>query len=189
MGGKSKLADKIIKLFPPDKLIKTYVELFVGGGSVFFKKNPAMINIINDLDKDIYDIYHDIQKVDNINDFDYTGRNKETFNKLKSSHPTNPKDRLFRNLYISDNSMMGTRLGYAIDDRYNDIKRKGIKRKRNYEKYRNKLQNTIILNEDYKMVIKNMIKATHYFIYIRHIQNKRNHGDMKKAKILHLKIY
>ena len=123
-----------------------------------------MINIINDLDKDIYDIYHDIQKVDNINDFDYTGSNKETFNKLKSSHPTNPKDRLFRNLYISDNSMMGMRKNFAEDFRYSDVpQNKGIRRKQNYKKYRDKLQNTIILNEDYKNVIKKYDKSDTLF--------------------------
>ena len=162
MGGKSKLADKIIKLFPPDKLIKTYVELFIGGGSVFFKKKPAMINIINDLDKDIYDIYHDIQKVDNINDFDFEG-NKETFERLKLSHPTNPRDRLYRNLYISDNSMMGSRQGFGTDIRYNDMKTRGIRRKQNYNKYRDKLQNTIILNENYKNVIKKYDKSDTLF--------------------------
>ena len=36
VGGKSKIKDEIIKLFPPHKL---YVELFIGGGSIFFHKN------------------------------------------------------------------------------------------------------------------------------------------------------
>ena len=53
-GGKTKLADQIIKLFSPDEYIKTYVELFVGGGSIFFKKKEAQININRPLTYSIY---------------------------------------------------------------------------------------------------------------------------------------
>ena len=60
VGGKSKIKDEIIKLFPPHKL---YVELFIGGGSIFFHKDPSEYEVINDLDKDIFHIYKDMQDV------------------------------------------------------------------------------------------------------------------------------
>ena len=50
VGGKSKLKKKIISIMPQHKV---YVEPFIGGGSVFFAKEPAELNIINDKDKDI----------------------------------------------------------------------------------------------------------------------------------------
>jgi DNA adenine methylase len=153
IGGKTKLAEKIIKLFPPDEYVKTYVELFVGGGSIFFKKKEAKINIINDLDKDIFNIYNDIKKVDNIDDFEFSN-NREKFDKLLISEFKKPRDRLYRNLYISKNSFMGNRKSFGADYGHSDTSRIGIMIKKNYTKYREKLLKTNILNKDYKEVIK-----------------------------------
>ena len=58
VGGKTKLADKIISMMPPHKV---YVEPFLGGGSVFFKKPLADVNVINDLDKDLMNFYKGVR--------------------------------------------------------------------------------------------------------------------------------
>ena len=54
-GGKSKLKDKIRRMMPPHT---TYIEPFVGGGSVFFSApaDPNRKEIINDKDRDIINI-------------------------------------------------------------------------------------------------------------------------------------
>jgi len=57
-GGKSKLKKRIIAEIPPHK---TYVEPFVGGGSVFFAKPLAEKNVINDLDKNLINFYKDLK--------------------------------------------------------------------------------------------------------------------------------
>lgn len=46
-GGKARLADDIIALFPPHRV---YIEPFFGSGAVFFAKRPATHEIINDVD-------------------------------------------------------------------------------------------------------------------------------------------
>jgi site-specific DNA-adenine methylase len=58
IGGKSKIADKLIDLFPPLNSYKIYVEPFVGAGNVFFKKPylEGQLEVINDLDKDVYKV-------------------------------------------------------------------------------------------------------------------------------------
>jgi DNA adenine methylase len=53
-GGKSKLADRIIRLFPAHY---TYVEPCFGGGSVFFGKAPSRHEVVNDLDSDIVNFF------------------------------------------------------------------------------------------------------------------------------------
>ena len=58
LGGKTKLADKIISMMPPHK---TYVEPFLGGGSVFFKKPLAETNVINDIDKELMGFYKGVR--------------------------------------------------------------------------------------------------------------------------------
>ena len=53
VGGKSKLAQRIVSKIPKHRI---FVEAFVGGGAVFFRKKPSEIEVVNDLDKDIYNV-------------------------------------------------------------------------------------------------------------------------------------
>jgi DNA adenine methylase len=55
IGGKSRLAAQIIKLFPQHHL---YCEPFFGGGQVFFRRrSPVPVEIVNDLDGDLVNFY------------------------------------------------------------------------------------------------------------------------------------
>ena len=53
-GGKSRLAKTIINKFPDHSC---YVEVFAGGASVFFTKDPSKTEVLNDLDKDLVTLY------------------------------------------------------------------------------------------------------------------------------------
>lgn len=55
VGGKSLLAKKIVSLFPDD--IDRYIEVFGGGGSVLFRKNKHALEIYNDLNKDLVNLF------------------------------------------------------------------------------------------------------------------------------------
>jgi DNA adenine methylase len=57
-GGKSRLAKTIISKFPDHSC---YVEVFAGGASVFFSKEPSKTEILNDLDKDLVTLYRVIK--------------------------------------------------------------------------------------------------------------------------------
>src|SRR5258708_536130 len=46
IGGKRRLAKRIVALFPPHV---TYCEVFLGGGQVFFRKEPSKVEVLNDL--------------------------------------------------------------------------------------------------------------------------------------------
>jgi DNA adenine methylase len=50
IGGKNRLARKIIPLFPAHT---TYVEAFAGGAQVFFHKQPSTVEVLNDLDGEV----------------------------------------------------------------------------------------------------------------------------------------
>ena len=58
VGGKSKLASKIIPLMPPH--IK-YVEVFGGALSVFYQKEPSKTEIINDINGDLINLHRIIR--------------------------------------------------------------------------------------------------------------------------------
>ena len=50
IGGKNRLAKKIISLLPEHT---TYVEAFAGGAQVLFHKAPSEVEVLNDLDGEI----------------------------------------------------------------------------------------------------------------------------------------
>src|SRR5262250_1358971 len=54
IGGKNRLAKKIISLFPKHL---TYVEPFAGGAQVLFHKQPSDVEVLNDLDGEIVNFF------------------------------------------------------------------------------------------------------------------------------------
>lgn len=54
LGGKSRLADRIIEAIPPHQ---TYCEVFAGAAWVFFKKPESKVEIINDINADLTNLY------------------------------------------------------------------------------------------------------------------------------------
>lgn len=57
-GGKQQLWNKIKELIPDHK---TYTESFVGGGTVFWSKKPAKVEILNDQNSLIVNFYQQVQ--------------------------------------------------------------------------------------------------------------------------------
>lgn len=54
IGGKNRLARKIIELLPEHT---TYVEVFGGGGQVLFRKPPSGVEVLNDLDGELVNFF------------------------------------------------------------------------------------------------------------------------------------
>ena len=56
-GAKWKLAEWIISHFPADYEKMVYLEPFCGSGAVFFNKLPGAVEIVNDINSDIYNLF------------------------------------------------------------------------------------------------------------------------------------
>jgi DNA adenine methylase len=69
LGGKARLAPKIIGYFPPHK---TYVEVFGGGAAVLLAKQPSPIEVFNDIDRGLVNLFQVL-------------RDSRSFKKLRSS--------------------------------------------------------------------------------------------------------
>jgi DNA adenine methylase len=59
LGGKRRLADKLIPLFPRHEC---YVEVFCGGGALYFLRPvPAQVEVINDINGELVNLYRVVQ--------------------------------------------------------------------------------------------------------------------------------
>lgn len=58
-GSKWKIAGQLVELIPPHK---SYVEPYFGSGAVLFSKPPSHIEVINDLDSDVVNLFRCIQQ-------------------------------------------------------------------------------------------------------------------------------
>jgi DNA adenine methylase len=57
-GGKQKLCTTILSLIPEHTL---YCEPFVGGGAIFFGKDPSRVEVLNDTNKELINFYRVVQ--------------------------------------------------------------------------------------------------------------------------------
>lgn len=153
-GGKSKLAKRLIEMMPKD--YKIYVEPFLGAGNVILRKPRQGIEIVNDLDKDIYIIMKAIQK-------DPENLNKElygSFIKDKDEY----KELLEKNdavslIKIYKQSFLGRKGAYMRPDA------RGARSiiKTNYIKIGNRLKDVQILNKSFKSIIKKFDSPETFF--------------------------
>ncbi|GGY03744.1 DNA adenine methylase [Paludibacterium paludis] len=59
LGGKRRLADKLMPLFPPHEC---YVEVFAGGAALYFLRPiPAKVEVLNDINGDLTNLYRVVQ--------------------------------------------------------------------------------------------------------------------------------
>lgn len=59
LGGKRRLAEKLFSMFPPHEC---YVEVFCGGGALYFLRNmPAKTEVINDINGELVNLYRVVQ--------------------------------------------------------------------------------------------------------------------------------
>jgi len=64
-GSKHTIADKIISLFPDNYKNMTYLEPFFGSGVVFFRKIPSIVETVNDLNGEVYNLFLQIRENSN----------------------------------------------------------------------------------------------------------------------------
>jgi DNA adenine methylase len=146
VGGKRLLKKRIIKEFPDNYEEMTYVEPFIGGGSVFYTKNPSVKEVINDLDKVIYTIHKGLQQHGKeIGDKLMGQYSQAEFWRIERKNPTTLLGRLTQFLLLNRLSFMGQ------GERPNKNR---MNFKANFAPYEERLKDTTITNKDYKTVMK-----------------------------------
>ena len=108
MGGKSKLRNKIINMLPSHT---TYIELFFGAGWVYFGKDKSKVEVINDIDKELINLFKIIKyhtpEIKRLLEYEFSGR--DIFEEYKNSTLEHLTDihRAIRFLYLINNSFAG----------------------------------------------------------------------------------
>jgi DNA adenine methylase len=156
IGGKVLLKKKLVdEYFPNPSTYDTYVEPFVGAGSVYFYKNKdGKKEVINDIDPDMYILLKGLQTYDahklaeDING-DYTS---EDFKDIKNSNPKTPYKIFLKTYLLYKLSFFGRGLTFG-KSRVNT----------SFEGYKERLKDVIITKTDYKDVINKYNKADAFF--------------------------
>jgi DNA adenine methylase len=157
VGGKTLIKNKIIPLIPNHKI---YVEPFIGGGTIFFEKELVEKNVINDLDAELirdYKIARDAPSDKEKYKKDLDNKNALQRYYFMGSY-NSPADKFMKTIIKRCNgfgSLPVTTAIYADSNPYNKIKL--------LDQYQEKLKATIILNQDYKSVIKKYDSSNTFF--------------------------
>ena len=96
----------ILSKFPDHDI---YLEPFFGGGSIFFNKQPAKYNFLNDLDNNIFDSFDIIvnNKEQLIEYIENVPRSQEVFNYYKTLIPTSKIEKVVQFLILNSYSYLG----------------------------------------------------------------------------------
>lgn len=86
LGGKRRLADKLIPLFPEHEC---YVEVFCGGAALYFLKHPSPTEVLNDINGDLVSLYRVLQNhlQEFVRQFDFALTSRQLFEWEKMTRP------------------------------------------------------------------------------------------------------
>lgn len=153
IGGKSKLAKKLIPMFPTD--IETFVEPFVGAGNIFWKLDhkPEIKYVINDFDESVVKVFKALKNGDKCleDSGDYITRKRFFELKDKKNRTGCDEIDLMRNSFFS---IQKTYIGRIISKKYDKLR---------LDEAKEILKNVIILNQSFETVIKKYDDKTTFF--------------------------
>lgn len=86
IGGKRRLADRIFPLFPAHEC---YVEPFAGGAALFFLRQPARVEVLNDINGELVNLYRCVQHhlEEFVRQFKWALSSRQVFEWLKVTRP------------------------------------------------------------------------------------------------------
>jgi DNA adenine methylase len=152
MGGKSKLRKTIISMIPKHTC---YVELFFGAGWVYFGKEPSKVEVINDIDRELINLFKMIKyhapEIERQLQYEFSGR--DIFEEYKSCtlEYLTEIQRAIRLLYLISQSFAskGNHYGYGTNTRPSPH----IFYKDTLLDLKNRLRNTYVENLSFEQII------------------------------------
>lgn len=152
MGGKSKLRKTIIEMIPEHSC---YIELFFGAGWVYFGKEPSKVEVINDIDKELINLFKMIKyhapEIERQLEYEFSGRDVFEEYKHCTLEYLTEIHRVVRFLYLISQSFAGKGkdFGYGTTSRpkpqifYKDV----------LDDLKERLRNTYVENLSFEKII------------------------------------
>lgn len=163
MGGKSKLRKHIIERIPEHIC---YVEPFFGAGWVYFGKEPSKVEVINDIDKELVNMFRMIKyhapEIERMLEYECSGRDMFEEYKHCTVEYLTEIQRAVRFLYLISQSFAsrGTTYGYATNTKPSpQIFYKGV-----LGDIKERLRNTYVENKGFDDII-NRYDRPHSFFF------------------------
>lgn len=182
IGSKYLMADNIIKYFP--NTYDIYVEPFVGGGGVFWRKEKEKHEVINDLDENLYKNYKLIKQVD-ADKLDKLDTN--TLSELQSylNRPTKTKEKkLVDEILYSCNGFSSRPVSRNTKHLSNNTN--PIKKINKFKFYQDRMKGVKIYNKDYIEIMKKYDSSKTFFYLDPPYENSKDiykHSGMDYEKM------
>lgn len=115
IGGKRRLAEMLLNRFPAHSC---YVELFAGGAAVYFARSPAEVEVLNDVNGDLVNLYrvvtHHLEEF--VRQFKWALTSRQVFKWLQETRPETLTDvqRAARFFYLQQQSFGGKVAGQTF---------------------------------------------------------------------------
>jgi DNA adenine methylase len=162
MGGKSRLRKTIIEMIPEHTC---YVELFFGAGWVYFGKEPSKVEVINDIDRELINLFkmikHHAPEIERMLEYEFSGRDIfEDYKNATVGHLTEIH-RAVRFLYLITQSFAGkgNHYGYGTNTKPSPhIFYKGV-----LSELKERLRNTFVENLSFEKVIEKYDREHTFF--------------------------
>ncbi|ASN68308.1 putative modification methylase dpniia [uncultured Caudovirales phage] len=152
MGGKSKLRKTIIEMIPEHIC---YVELFFGAGWVYFGKDTSKVEVINDIDKELINLFKMIKyhapEIERQLEYEFSGRDIFEEYKNYSIEYLTEINRAVRFLYLITQSFAGKggTYGYGTTSK----PKPQIFYKNTLNDLKDRLRNTYVENLSFEKII------------------------------------
>ncbi|MHA3081367.1 DNA adenine methylase [Acinetobacter sp. ANC 5502] len=157
LGGKSQLARTIIEMMPEHK---TYVEVFGGAGWVLFKKTESPVEVINDINDDLINLYRILKFHFDafLAEFELQLFSRTTFNEMRKNDRGLTDIQRAAKFYYLLRAAFGCQLDGSFSysrDRKSRLKL-GDELRTHLVSIHERLQNVVIENNSYTYMLKRM---------------------------------
>lgn len=186
VGGKMLLSKKIIEQFPVEKETGRYIEVFGGGGSVLFAKEPHKLEIYNDANKELVNLFRCMK-------YHRQELEKEVLGYINSREIFyEVKERLENGVGFTDIQraamfFIKTKISYGADGRTFGCNKKNISADR-FSEISERLKNVVIENKDFENLIKVYDRPNALFYCDPPYHTTENYYDVQFTQNDHLRL-